>query len=279
MVTIPSISQRPIKASTRFGGVLGRGIAHSLSPFLHNTAAALLGIDAVYHAFDLAHPPSEGFFDSLLHSNCYGFNVTVPYKETIARLFPSAQLTSANTLVNKGDRWEAASTDGEGFLLGLEDIECSLDDFESVICLGYGGAAKALFATISAQKPALPLFALKRGEPVDAGIVTLQTFEPESLKRLLTVQPKSLVIQCTNAPLHGDDLGRFSESIKGLKGAFVDLVYGHPSALLQSAKQRGIKAQDGLPMLLSQALLSQKLWWGQSADFSAMKAALKSHLT
>lgn len=276
MTHIPA-SQAPIKSSTKMGGLIGRGIAHSLSPFIHNTSAAMLGLDVVYRTFDLPDAPGPEFFATHLEGECYGFNVTVPYKEQVAALFPDSKLRSVNTLVNAKTSWEAFSTDGEGFLLGLEDLGHVLSDFEAVIFLGYGGAAKALNAHFSEKNPKMPRFALKRGELME-GPVMIKPFAPQTLRDLIFEHPRALVIQATSAPLRGDDLSRFSESIKGLKGAFVDLVYGQPSAMLSYAQQCQIKAQDGLPMLLAQALLSQKLWWGQAADFSAMKAALRSHL-
>ncbi|RZA24539.1 MAG: hypothetical protein EOP10_09610 [Proteobacteria bacterium] len=267
--------QRPITGSTRFGGLLGRGIGHSLSPFIHNTAASLLGLDLVYLSFDFAAAPGAEFFQTLLHSNCYGFNVTVPYKELVGQVLGDHSLVSCNTLIPRGDRWTMASTDAEGFLEGLKDIDCELSDFSAVICLGHGGAAKALIDCFIQKAPELPIFILKRGSH---GEGSERAFEPQVLTQLILEYPKALVIQCTSAPLKGDDLSIFCPSIKGLKGAFIDLVYGKPSALLQEAKNLGIPSQDGRPMLLSQALLSQKLWWGQSADFSVMKAAMATHL-
>ncbi len=267
--------QKPITGATRFGGLIGRGIGHSLSPFIHNTAASHLGLDLVYLSFDCPTAPGAEFFQTLLRSNCYGFNVTVPYKELVGQVLGDSSLVSCNTLIPRGDRWAMASTDAEGFLEGLKDIGCELSDFSAVICLGHGGAAKALIDGFAQKAPERPIFVLKRGGQGDGAE---RGFEPEVLSQLISEYPNALVIQCTSAPLKGDDLSRFCPSIKGLKGAFVDLVYGKPSALLSVAKNLGVPSQDGIPMLLAQALLSEKLWWGQSADFSVMKAAMATHL-
>ncbi len=48
--------------------------------------------------------------------------------------------------------------------------------------------------------------------------------------------------------------------------AFVDLVYKNPSDLFYEAERRGLPCIDGLPMLVEQAVLSQKYWWGTSID-------------
>jgi shikimate dehydrogenase len=276
------IKARAISGSTRFGGLIGKGISHSLSPLIHNSSAEILGLDAVYLTFDLLKAPEPGFFETMLKANCYGFNVTVPYKESIANIIavdPIKPLRSVNTLIPRSDHWEGASTDAAGFVAGLLEIDRTFADFSAVILMGYGGAAKALLAKIREDNPATPVYVLKRSAAAFAEReewkgVSFESFDNEALESLLRTHPNSLLIQCTSAPLRGDDLNRFLPSLPQLKGAFVDLVYGSPSCLLAEAAKQKIPCQDGVPMLIHQALLSQKLWWGQSASFSDMKTAI-----
>jgi shikimate dehydrogenase len=280
MANISRMPSRPISSTTRFGGLIGREISHSLSPFIHNTAASLLGLDLIYLNFDLPFAPSREFLQNLLGSNCYGFNVTVPYKEAVVQNLGNTSLSSCNTLIPGGNRWDMASTDAEGFLEGLKNIDRDLSDFSAVICLGHGGAAKALIECFLHKAPSLPIFVLKRGtrrQGQEGERLRERSFEPSALSELISEYPISLVIQCTSAPLKGDDLSRFCPALRDFKGTFVDLVYGKTSALLKEAKNLGILSQDGLSMLIAQALLSEKLWWGQSVEFSAMKAALAAH--
>lgn len=273
---------KAISGSTRFGGLIGRGISHSLSPLIHNCSAEILGIDAVYLAFDMAEAPPASFFDAMLKTNCFGFNVTVPYKEDIAGLIKgssSLPLRTVNTLIPKSDHWEATSTDADGFAAGLQEIDRKFADFSAIILLGYGGAAKALLAKVNGDQPTIPVFVLKRSAATSEESqafpkVKFQGFDNETLLSILQHYPNALLIQCSSAPLRGDDLARFVPSLDLLKGAFIDLVYGSPSILLSESEKRRIPCQDGIPMLIHQALLSQKLWWGQSASFSDMKTAI-----
>lgn len=269
-----------IKGSTRLGGVIGRGISHSLSPFIHNTSAEILGLDLVYLAFDCAEPPNAAFFDLMLHSNCYGFNVTLPYKERVASLLTAGHekpALSCNTLIPRITHWDVTSTDADGFCAGLGEMGAELKDFSAIIFMGYGGAAKALVAKVQGDRPQLPIFVMQRSpSPEPRAGIQFVGFEPSELEKLLGQFPAALLIQCTSAPLRGDDLARFAPALKSLRGGFVDLVYGSPSALLGEAKKRKILCQDGIPMLIHQALFSQKLWWGQAAAFSAIKAAMAS---
>lgn len=271
-----------ISGSTQFGGLIGRGISHSLSPLIHNSSAALLGLDVVYLPFDCAESPSEAFFKLMLTVNCYGFNVTLPYKETVAQVLTSQQdklSLSCNTLIPKSTHWEVTSTDADGFIAGLSEMGSKLEDFSAFIFMGHGGAAKALITKIQSERPHHAVFVMQRNVSprTDASGIQRINFEPSELELLVRKYPEALVIQCTSAPLRGDDLSRFCPALKALRGAFVDLVYGSASALLKEAEKLNLPCQDGIPMLIHQALLSQKLWWGQAVSFSDIKSAVARH--
>ena len=70
-----------INGQTKIFGILGRPVAHSLSPVMHNAAFRHLGINAVYVAFpvtDLAQAVS-----GLRALGIGGVSVTIPFKEEI----------------------------------------------------------------------------------------------------------------------------------------------------------------------------------------------------
>jgi shikimate dehydrogenase len=272
-----------IQASSRCLGILGSGISHSLSPLIHNYSAAQLGVDAVYLSFDSQSRqfPGPDFFKAMWDVNAFGFNVTVPFKEDAARMFPGSGLASVNTLYRGKNYWEATSTDAEGFLLGLAQLNRGLDDHGAVVFLGNGGAALALyehFLKLSQR----PLIVLRRTAERDAawqkpaGRVEFLDLDASTLDAVCRRFPNNLLLQTTSAPLHGDRLDHLLPGLGSFQGTFVDLVYGKTSTLLDDLKAKGLPVQDGLPMLIGQALLGQKLWWGKSADFSDVEAMLRS---
>ena len=65
-----------ITGHTRFGGLLGSPVAHSLSPAMHNLSFAALNIDAVYLAFDVTGERLKETVRVFRDLNTYGFNVT-----------------------------------------------------------------------------------------------------------------------------------------------------------------------------------------------------------
>jgi shikimate dehydrogenase len=271
-----------IQASSRCLGILGSGISHSLSPLIHNYSAAQLGVDAVYLCFDSQSRqfPGPDFFKTMWDVGALGFNVTVPFKEDAARMFPESGLASVNTIYRGEKGWRATSTDAEGFLLGLAQMNLGLDDHDAVVFLGNGGAALALyehFLKVSQR----PLLVLRRTPERDAswrkppGQVEFLDLNAATLDAVVQRYPRSLLLQTTSAPLHGDRLDHLLPGLNAFQGSFVDLVYGKTSALLDALKARGLAVQDGLLMLIGQALLGQKLWWGKSANFSAVEAMLR----
>ncbi|WP_141736525.1 shikimate dehydrogenase family protein [Oligoflexus tunisiensis] len=271
-----------IQSTSRCLGLLGSGISHSLSPLIHNFAAARLAVDAVYLCFDSATRrfPGPDFFQAMWDMGAFGFNITVPFKEDAARMFPASGLASVNTIYRGKKGWEATSTDAAGFLLGLEQLNRGLEDHEAVVFLGNGGAALALyehFLKVSQR----PLIVLRRTAERDAkwkkpaGRVEFHDLNVGTLDAVCRRFPKSLLLQTTSAPLHGDRLDFLLPGLGAFQGTFVDLVYGKTSGLLDALKATGLPVQDGLPMLIGQALLAQKLWWGKSADFREVEAMLR----
>lgn len=272
-----------IQSSSRCLGILGSGIRHSLSPLIHNYSAAQLGLDVVYLCFDSAARqfPGPEFFQTMWDVGALGFNVTVPFKEQAARMFPGSGLASVNTLYRGSESWQATSTDADGFLLGLAQLDRTLDEHEAVVFLGNGGAALALYEHFL-QVSQRPLIVLRRTADRDAswrkpvGRVEFHDLNAATLEAVCRRFPKNLLLQTTSAPLHADRLDYLLAGLDLFQGTFVDLVYGKTSALLDYLKIKGLPAQDGLPMLIGQALLGQQLWWGKSAAFSDVEAMLRS---
>ena len=70
-----------ITGAALLAGIVGRPVAHSLSPVIHNAWLEAAGMDAVYAAFA---PPDEAAFDLLIQAGraglIHGLIVTAPFK-------------------------------------------------------------------------------------------------------------------------------------------------------------------------------------------------------
>ena len=138
-------------------GLFGYPLSHTLSPAMHEAAFSKLGIEAHYLVLELA-PPA---FKKLMARNSKlllsGFNVTVPYKETVLKYLdavrPEARAIGAvNTVYRRGKRWVGTNTDMEGFLMALMKDGKFRPAGKKAVVLGAGGAARAVVYGLSRER-------------------------------------------------------------------------------------------------------------------------------
>lgn len=277
---------RLVDGETKLMGVIGHGIAYTQSPRLHNYAANQLGKNVAYLPIDIPADEVRAFLDAAWSMGAVGFSVTKPHKGLVASLLPKTKLASVNTLFRGKTWWEGASTDGDGFVAGLQRIQVDVGQLEHVVVIGAGGATTSLFEAFgrhAKQKPGLAV--LRRSDQNDAALkkVLPKGWAPEFLpldRRTLAGAlagkgAETLLIQASSAPQNGDDLGELVPALDGYAGAVADLVYGKPSALYSAALAKDLVCQDGEAMLIEQARLAQNLWWGRALPYDEMAMALR----
>ena len=275
-----------IDGRTQLLGVLGQGIEFTLSPALNNCAARYLHLNSVYLPLQLNDPAAlDATLRFLQASNFIGLNITTPFKLSIAQLLRSP-MPSTNLLYrDEHGNLCAASTDGEGFWQALAHAGCERKAVRAVTVLGNGGVCAALLHFFAQHRlPLQKITVLRRNASRDEALARINaghyqlscaSFNPAQLQHALAMHDRHhLLIQATSAPLHGDDLQRFCPALENFCGTVIDLVYDRPSALYHMARARQLKCQDGLPMLIEQARLGQKLWWGKCAPYDMLAAYL-----
>ncbi len=263
-------------------GLIGRNINYSLSPKIHQIALSCLGVKGTYCLFDKEERELESFLSKSWQEGIHGLNITSPYKKVVAELFPNNAHSAVNVLFRGQNNWVSASTDSEGFNRSLEKMDCELNQFNKVVILGAGGVLPAILHSFQETKPSIHI--LRRAYSTDTFLneintkLTFHEWQLESLRPLLEGETEdTILIQASSAPLRGDSLECFVPAMKGFQGVFVDLVYGCPSKLFFEARDKKLKHQDGLPMLIEQARLSQELWFGKSADYKEYMKFLKDY--
>src|SRR3712207_4265193 len=152
-------------------GLIGEGIAGSLTPAMHEAEAAAQGLRLVYRRIDLAALGlgPEALPELLTAAERFGFaglNITHPCKQAVIPLLhdlsPEARaLGAVNTVVLRGGRRVGHNTDApgfaEGFRRGLPDAR-----LDRVVQMGAGGAG-------SAVAPAAPQLGTRRLTGVGTG--------------------------------------------------------------------------------------------------------------
>jgi shikimate dehydrogenase len=268
----------PPDAHTRFTGILGWPVEHSLSPAMHNAAFAELGLNWVYLAFPV-HPDRLGdAVRGLAASGCAGLNVTIPHKQTVLALCsartPAAEaIGAANTLVPDGEGgFRADNTDAEGFIRAVdEEAPLNLDGAD-VLLVGAGGAARAV--AFALRERGATIRVSNRSPEKAAQLGAHVPFVRAALDQ--AASQAAMVVNATSLGM-GSDAVPEDLPLDGLGPAqvVVDLVYrpgGTP--WLAAAGARGARTVDGLAMLLHQGAAAFSQWTGHEAPLDAMRRTL-----
>lgn len=266
-----------ITASTETLGVVGHPVRHSLSPILQNALLDLLGIDACYHAFEV---PPRSLSQAIRGAAALGFrglNVTVPHKPSAAELCDylteeSRTLGVANTLLFRQGKIHGHTTDPMGFLYPLRARGFALQG-KNVILIGAGGAARAV-AYACAREGAATIRVLNRTPEKAADLIrsigplfadchlTAASLSHDELRS--ACEDVDLMVNATSVGMwpHVDN-SPLPEDVELPQGILAyDLVYNPlRTRFLRQAEARGLATQDGLDMLIYQAIASLEFWF------------------
>jgi len=262
-----------IDAHTQIYGILGRPVAHSLSPAMHNAAFRELGINGVYVGFpvtDLARAVA-----GLRGLGIQGVSVTIPFKEEIIPLLDeldrqAARMAAVNTVVRRDERLIGYNTDWLGAVKALEaKIEIAGKRF---LILGAGGAARAMVFAILEKGGQVAVTDLDRAKALALGReFWLEVVSPEYLEEygaavLINATPVGMEPDADAIPIEPRLLDPFQ--------LVMDIVYRPlETRLLKEAKGRGCQTIDGLQMLIHQGAAQFELWTGRTAPLNVMARA------
>ena len=280
--------------------VLGKPIAHSLSPKMHNAALDAAArerrapelAERRYFRFEIAAEQLGEALPLLFEKNFLGINLTIPHKVAALPLLkgisPEAQnIGAANTLVRDDARggWRGENTDGRGFARAAEMRLGVRLAGTRVVLLGAGGAARAIAATALAQNCAELIIVNRSRDRAEALVAAIahgndakktSVLAPNELRDFHDAR-KTLVVNATPLGLHAGDPSPFPPEFFHDGFAAYDATYGaHVPALVAAAQAHGVPADDGRAMLAWQGALAFELWNGVPADevFPVMFAAI-----
>ena len=276
-----------ITGKTVVAGVVGRPVAHSLSPILHNAWLAAAGIDGVYVAFA---PDAHGFerlANGFRGGAVRGVNVTVPFKEMALavadrRSDQAQRAGAANLLLFEPDgRIVADNTDGFGLLRAFAAQAPKWDaGLGPVAVLGAGGAARgAVAALLAAGCP--KVFVVNRtvakAEAI-AGTLGSKVSALPMAHAAGALQMATAVINATSAGLGGEGMLDVPLELTQAATVVMDMVYKPlETPFLAQARALGRSTVDGLEMLVRQAEPSFEAFFGAwpPADVDVRALALK----
>jgi shikimate dehydrogenase len=260
-----------ISGATRVAGVVGRPIAHSMSPILHNAWLAAAGIDGVYVPFSTQPGRFTAFAQSLRGGTVAGLNVTLPFKGEALALadeasFRAKSAEAANVLVFREDGTIFAdNTDGLGMLVAFAEQAPGFDPKAGpVAILGAGGAARgAAAAFVEAGCPEVRIVnrtllkAQEIAEPLGAKALPLS-------EAAAAFDGAIAVVNATSAGLSGSAALDVPLEATPASAVIMDMVYKPlKTPFLSSAETISRRTVDGLAMLIGQAVPSFEYFFGQ----------------
>lgn len=236
--------------------LLGERLGHSLSVPVHQ---AIMDRTQVHGTYRLMEIPAIEFTQtaSRLISLLDGFNVTIPFKETVIPLLdglsPAARAIGAVNTVVKGDAVTGHNTDYAGFIAMLQHYGIDPRGQRCYV-LGSGGTSKTACAALR-DMGAQTVTVVSRN-PGEEQIGYGQLAE-EFSGVLVNTTPAGMLHRPDPCPIDPAVLPSVLARAKGV----VDVIYNPPETLLTaSAKAAGVSACTGLYMLVHQAVEAQALW-------------------
>lgn len=272
-------------------GLTGWPVSHSLSPVMHNGALKVLGITGEYRLFpaDPEKPEElEYLVDQVRKRVITGLNVTIPHKQSVIKhldqLSPTAEKIGAvNTIYLKDNKVVGHNTDSAGFYHSLSTfIDTTITD-QSAIVLGSGGSSRAIIYSLLEKNWNVYLAARN----TESGKELCNYFNVTKEKhkvQLIDLGKIGQIIEDMNLVINATPAGMVPNieqtpipiGVITNKNIFIyDLVYNpRETLLIRQCKESGIKAVNGIGMLLEQAALSFEIWTGKKAPREVMLSML-----
>ncbi len=245
-------------------GLIGEKLGHSFSPEVH----AALG-DRNYRLVEL----TRGELDEFLRLRLFeGINVTIPYKTDVIPYLDGIDdgaraIGAVNTVCRVGNKLYGYNTD----LAGLCDLICRVApdiSGKKALILGSGGTAKTARAALVRLGAREILTVGRRSRD---GVIDYETAyrDHSDADLIVNATPVGMYPEQDACPI---DISGF----KNLCGV-VDAVYNPlRTDLVMSARERGIPAEGGLYMLVSQAIHAREHFTGQKIPSDTAESVFRS---
>src|SRR5690625_1924705 len=273
-------------------GLIGFPIKHSLSPWIHGEFLKRANLIGNYLIYEIN--PEQSFeqeINELKDQHVRGFNVTVPYKQTIIDYLDeldkeAEKIGAVNTVVNKNGKWVGYNTDGIGFLRALKSKFPTrfANKTKKVLIRGAGGAARGIYYAMMLDgfksidianrtaKSAHDIAQLK-SDQISTAILTLEEAEAQ-------VHTYDVIIQTTSVGMNPEANQSIIE-LRDLKDTAIvsDIVYQPiKTKFLTDAEALGADIHYGHTMLLYQAQYAFEIWTNKRLKIDDMDEVMKQML-
>ncbi len=280
-----------VDSKTKYIGLLGYPLGHSISPVMQNAAFESKNINNLYIPVEVKKEDLADVVKAMSKMNFAGFNVTIPYKIEVMNYLDeiddlAKSIGAVNTVVIKDGKLKGYNTDGIGFLRSLEgELSLSVTG-KNIFILGSGGAARAISMTLAMNK-ANRLYICNRTFERAEGLVrdinskygNVAISIPMLRQKMEeAITDAEILINATSVGTYPniDEIPIDKELLNG-NFAVCDVVYNpKKTKLLQEAEKLGCKTMSGLGMLVHQGAEAFEIWTGAKAPVETMFEAAEA---
>ncbi len=280
-----------ITGTTVLTGLLGRPVAHSISPLMHNESFHLLDLDYRYLCFDVGTGELEDAVKGLKTLGARGWNLTMPCKNLMGslcdNLSPASEISGAvNTVVNDQGILTGYTTDGIGYMKSSDVLGYPLPG-RIMTLLGGGGAATAIlvqaafdgvkeirvFNNRGRNYDRLLTIAARLNDRTSCKVTVCDLQDKEAL--ISSIKTSYILTNATSVGMAPNTDACLIEDPAWLRPDLVvsDVIYNPAKTrLLELAESLGCPCFNGLYMLLYQGAAAFELWTGRPMPVEKIKA-------
>ncbi|GLI58225.1 hypothetical protein PM10SUCC1_37390 [Propionigenium maris DSM 9537] len=246
--------------------LIGEKLGHSYSPEIHRASMRKMGVQGDYSLLEVSSQEIPGVIEDIRGGKISGMNVTIPYKVEVMNyldlITPEAkEIGAVNTVALEDGKLVGYNTDYWGFRYTLEKNEVDIEGKRCVI-LGGGGSARAVIKALQDMGGIVYLVSrsperIRESFSNFKGLSIISYTELEELQGELIVNttPVGMYPKTDACVVDAQIIQNFSRA--------VDLIYNPQETLFLSRAKEG---ENGLYMLVGQAVKAQEIWWKRSLD-------------
>ncbi|MFT4412712.1 shikimate dehydrogenase [Fredinandcohnia humi] len=264
-------------------GVMGNPISHSMSPFMHNDLFDYYKLKARYHAFHVKNGDVGTAIKGMKALGILGMNVTIPHKLAVMEYLDEIEevavnIGAVNTIVNDNGKLVGYNTDGYGYIRALNEL-ISTEELQNanVLLIGAGGAARAIYISLSALGVKNIDIVNRTRENAEAIIKDCRYVVNSSHLSIPEAEEKmdryNVVINTTSVGMH-PHTEEIPLSVKKITPETIvsDVIYNpFQTRFLQESSQLGAIIQNGIGMFVYQGALAFEKWTGIFPDTKRME--------
>lgn len=246
-------------------GLVGKSLKHSFSKEYFTAKFSNLKLNYLYQNIEI-----QDIRDIIPYiednRNLKGFNVTVPYKESIIPLLDfiddtAKEVGAVNTVkIDEQNRLCGYNTDVIGFKAVLDDVKSMTDVMQHIkerkeaVILGSGGASKAVQYVLNQEDIAYKIVSRNPKDSNDIGYNDIYDEGFHSFSMIINATPVGMFPEIEKYP-------ELPYPTLESHNVFIDLIYNPlETAFMKKGKTAGIKVFNGLKMLHEQAEASWNIW-------------------